>query len=246
LVTIQTGISGQTLGYTGARALSADVMALANYISEITLLDSLSAKASNYRLPVLNAENAPVQIVLPPASMVTNPATYDRISVTASQPVTSLTTNPGVVTSSDSPVNTGASGTTSSSTTAVATGASADTAPGGTSQASAGGTSTGSVGQSAGFTSADLLDPPAIESGAKFEVEVPVTAFRHTDENAKIALRAELADGGSLPDWISFDPVSNKLSGTAPTGVSVLAVVVIATDERGGEIKAPINLQFAK
>ncbi|OYW15113.1 MAG: hypothetical protein B7Z50_02315 [Sphingomonadales bacterium 12-62-5] len=77
-------------------------------------------------------------------------------------------------------------------------------------------------------------------------MEVPVTAFRHTDENAKIALRAELADGGSLPDWISFDPVSNKLSGTAPTGVSVLAVVVIATDERGDEIKAPINLQFAK
>ena len=246
LVAIQTGVPGQTLGYTGARAFSADMMALANYISEIALSDSLSAKASNYRLPILNAENAPVTIVLPPASMITNPAMYDKISVTASQPVTSLTTNPGAVTTSGGSVNTGVSGTTSTGTTAVATGASADAVSGGTSQASAGGASTGSVGQSAGFISADILAPPAIEGGAKFEVAVPVTAFRHTDENAKIALRAELADGGPLPDWINFDPVSNKLSGTAPTGVSVLAVVVIATDERGGEIKAPINLQFAQ
>ena len=246
LVAIQTGVPGQTLGYTGARAFSADIMALANYISEIALSDSLSAKASNYRLPTLNAENAPVKIVPPPASMVTMPAIYDKISITASQPVTSLTTNPGAVTNSDSSVNTGASGTTSSGTTAVATGASVDTVPGGTSQASAGGASTGSVGQSAGFISADILAPPAIEGGTSFEVEVPVTAFRHTDENAKIALRAELADGGSLPDWISFDPVSNKLYGTAPAGVAVLAVVVIATDERGGEIMAPINLQFAQ
>jgi uncharacterized membrane protein len=285
-VTILTGISGQTLGYTEAKSFSAEVMALDNYISQITLSDSLSAKASNYILPVLSAANAPVQIVLPLPSMLKNPTTYDKLSAPASQPVSNLTTNPVIVETSTTSANTGtstattsgttavasgtstggtstattsgttavASGTTSGgtstattgSTTAVATGASADTASSGTSDASSGGASTGSIAQSAGFISVDPLDPPAIERGATFEVQIPVTAFRHTNENAQIALKVELPEGGSLPAWISFDPLRDTLSGTAPEGVSDFAVVVTATDERGGVIKATINLHFSR
>ena len=305
-VTILTGISGQTLGYTEAKSFSAEVMALDNYISQITLSDSLSAKASNYILPVLSAANAPVQIVLPLPSMLKNPTTYDKLSAPASQPVSNLTTNPVIIETSTTSANTGtstattsgttavasgtstggtstattsgttavasgttsggtstattsgttavASGTTSGgtsttttgSTTAVATGASADTASSGTSDASSGGASTGSIAQSAGFISVDPLDPPAIERGATFEVQIPVTAFRHTNENAQIALKVELPEGGSLPAWISFDPLRDTLSGTAPEGVSDFAVVVTATDERGGVIKATINLHFSR
>jgi hypothetical protein len=90
------------------------------------------------------------------------------------------------------------------------------------------------------------LEPPAIETGATFEVQIPLTAFRHTNQNAQIGLRVELPEGASLPAWISFDPVRGVLSGTAPGGVSDFTVVVIANDERGSEIKAPINLHFSK
>jgi hypothetical protein len=265
-VAINTGISGQTLGYTGARSSSAEVTALANFIAQITLSDSQSAKASNYMLPALDPVNAPVKLALPPSSMLAMPAAYERVSVTASQPMTNLTTNTAIVTTSGNSVNTGTSSTTStgatavttgttsggtsttasSGTTAVASGASAETASVGTSNASSGSASTGSVAQSAGFVSVDPLEPPAIEAGATFEVQIPVTGFRHTNENAQIALRVELAEGGPLPDWISFNSVSSVLSGTAPEGATDFTVVVIATDESGSEIKLPINLHFSK
>ena len=77
-------------------------------------------------------------------------------------------------------------------------------------------------------------------------MQIPVTAFRHTNENAQIALKVELPEGSSLPAWISFDPLRDTLSGTAPEGVSDFAVVVTATDERGGVIKATINLHFSR
>jgi hypothetical protein len=180
--------------------------------------------------------------------------------------MTNLTTNTAIVTTSGNSVNTGTSSTTStgatavttgttsggtsttasSGTTAVASGASAETASVGTSNASSGSASTGSVAQSAGFVSVDPLEPPAIEAGATFEVQIPVTGFRHTNENAQIALRVELAEGGPLPDWISFNSVSSVLSGTAPEGATDFTVVVIATDESGSEIKLPINLHFSK
>ena len=103
-----------------------------------------------------------------------------------------------------------------------------------------------SVGPAQGFVSVDPLAAPAIEGGTAFEVEIPVTAFRHTDANAQITLKVELADGSSLPSWMSFDPVRNVLSGSAPSDVSAVSVVVTASDQRGAEIKASINLQFGQ
>jgi hypothetical protein len=85
-----------------------------------------------------------------------------------------------------------------------------------------------------------------MEGGTAFEVEIPVTAFRHTDANAQITLKVELADGSALPVWMVFDPVRSVLSGFAPSDISAVSVVVTATDQRGAEIKASINLQFAK
>jgi hypothetical protein len=85
-----------------------------------------------------------------------------------------------------------------------------------------------------------------MEGGTAFEVEIPVTAFRHTDADAQITLKVELPDGNALPAWMTFDPTRNILSGSAPAGVSAVSVVVTATDQRGAEIKASINLQFGK
>ncbi|NBU84693.1 MAG: hypothetical protein EBS21_08915, partial [Sphingomonadaceae bacterium] len=233
-VTINTGIAGQVLGYTDARSVSPGVTMIDNFItkdnfiSNIVLIDSQSAKATNYKLPELNATTAPVQIFLPATSMMTSPATYDKLAVSSSQPATIAATDPAVIMTSSS------------------SGTAADTTSSGTNGVTSSGSAVSSAAPSEGFVSVDPLGAPSLENGRDFAVEIPVTAFHHTNANAQITLKAELADGSGLPAWMSFDPVHNILSGSAPAGVSAVSVVVIATDQRGAEIKASINLQFSK
>ncbi|MFD2531742.1 YDG domain-containing protein, partial [Gracilimonas halophila] len=76
-VSIVTGVSNngfaETLDYTNATAASAEIAGPDgetstddNYISSITLLDAndgSGGKANNYKLPILNAQNAPVSII---------------------------------------------------------------------------------------------------------------------------------------------------------------------------------------
>lgn len=62
-VTIDTGIGGESLTYTGATASSKNVADNAtNYINAITLADGSGGLSSNYQLPTLSAANAPVTI----------------------------------------------------------------------------------------------------------------------------------------------------------------------------------------
>ncbi len=61
----------------------------------------------------------------------------------------------------------------------------------------------------------------------------PVTVPVFTDvDNANLTYSATLADGGALPGWLSFNPVSRTFSGTPPSGIAVgaLAVRITATD----------------
>ncbi|WP_426113163.1 filamentous hemagglutinin N-terminal domain-containing protein, partial [Massilia sp. PWRC2] len=59
-VNITTGVAGELLAYSGAVASDANVAVAGKTISAITLLDSATARASNYALPALAA--APVTI----------------------------------------------------------------------------------------------------------------------------------------------------------------------------------------
>ncbi len=64
-VSIVTGVGSQTLGYAGATAQDAHVVASGNYVTGITLQDAVDGSgglAANYALPTLNAANAPVTI----------------------------------------------------------------------------------------------------------------------------------------------------------------------------------------
>jgi hypothetical protein len=61
-VTIDTGIGGEALTYSGATANDAHVATASKYISAITLANGTGGMASNYALPSLNASNAPVTI----------------------------------------------------------------------------------------------------------------------------------------------------------------------------------------
>ena len=91
-VTIATGISGESLTYTGATASDANVATANKYISAITLANGTGGLASNYQLPTLNNANAPVSIA---AKTVTLSAakTYDgTTSLTGA-----VTINTGIV-----------------------------------------------------------------------------------------------------------------------------------------------------
>ena len=86
-VTISTGISGESLSYTGAIGSDSNVATSNKYISSITLVDSLNAVASNYHLPTLNASNAPLTIQ-PKTVTLSATKTYDGSTVLTGSQVT--------------------------------------------------------------------------------------------------------------------------------------------------------------
>jgi len=92
---------------------------------------------------------------------------------------------------------------------------------------SSAGSADSSAAPSEGFVSVNPLGAPGMESGTDFELAIPVTAFRHSNANAQITLKVELSDA-----WMSFDPVRNILSGSAPAGISAVSMVVTAPDQR--------------
>jgi hypothetical protein len=61
-VTLNTGVSGESLSYSGATANSIHVATAANYINAISLQDGTGGLASNYQLPTLSNSTAPVSI----------------------------------------------------------------------------------------------------------------------------------------------------------------------------------------
>ncbi|MBF0461517.1 MAG: hypothetical protein HQL87_08985 [Magnetococcales bacterium] len=84
-VTINTGITGQALTYTGATANDAHVATANNYINAITLMDG-TGLSSNYQLPTLNSSNAPVSIsaksLTPTLTNINVTKTYDGTTTT--------------------------------------------------------------------------------------------------------------------------------------------------------------------
>ena len=70
-VSVNTGITGESLGYSGATVSSKDVAVSDKFIDAIVLEDAIDGSgglASNYQLPSLDALNAPVEIE--PASLI--------------------------------------------------------------------------------------------------------------------------------------------------------------------------------
>ncbi len=87
-VTIQTGIMGESLNYTGAQSNDAYVATSDKYINTLTLLDGAGGLASNYQLPALDAAHAAVTITAAPlTATVTNSGLTKIYDGTTSAPV---------------------------------------------------------------------------------------------------------------------------------------------------------------
>ncbi|MBT8542229.1 filamentous hemagglutinin N-terminal domain-containing protein [Polynucleobacter paneuropaeus] len=86
-VTINTGVSGETLTYSGATVNDINVATAGKYINAITLGNAVSGNgvASNYLLPTLNSTNAPVTVNPAPLTVtgsISPGKTYDGTTIT--------------------------------------------------------------------------------------------------------------------------------------------------------------------
>ncbi|MGE0333022.1 MAG: calcium-binding protein [Ramlibacter sp.] len=76
-----------------------------------------------------------------------------------------------------------------------------------------------------------LADQSA-RAGEVFAWSIPAGAFTDPDAGDTLTYSATLADGGTLPGWLDFDPASRTFTGTPPDA-AVLTVRVLATDPYG-------------
>ena len=72
---------------------------------------------------------------------------------------------------------------------------------------------------------------------AAFNFQFAANAFADVDVGDTLTYTAQLAGGGALPAWLSFDPVTRTFSGTPLNGdVGTVSIDVIASDGNGGTV----------
>ncbi len=78
------------------------------------------------------------------------------------------------------------------------------------------------------------IDDQALLEDTAFSFTLPVNTFTDADGDS-LSFTATLADGSALPNWLSFDALTQTFSGTPLQGdVGDIAVVVTADDGSGG------------
>jgi Ca2+-binding RTX toxin-like protein len=81
-------------------------------------------------------------------------------------------------------------------------------------------------------TVAAPLDDQQATQGTWFSFVVPATTFADVDPSESLTYSATLANGASLPAWLSFNPATRTFTGTPQGGdVGTIDVLVTATDQ---------------
>jgi Ca2+-binding RTX toxin-like protein len=84
----------------------------------------------------------------------------------------------------------------------------------------------------------------AIEDSA-FNFQFASNAFNDA-EGATLTYSAQLAGGGSLPGWLTFDPTTRTFSGTPANGdVGSISIDVVAADGHGGSVTDTFDIVIA-
>jgi hypothetical protein len=72
---------------------------------------------------------------------------------------------------------------------------------------------------------------------------LPADTFAHTNASAVIQLTAKLANGESLPPWLTFNATTGTFEGVAPAQIEgEIEIVVTARDNSGREAKAVFRI----
>ncbi|WP_348943784.1 putative Ig domain-containing protein [Chitinibacter sp. FCG-7] len=90
-----------------------------------------------------------------------------------------------------------------------------------------------------------IADQNATENTA-FNFQFASNAFADMDAGDTLSFSAQLAGGGALPAWLSFDAATRTFSGTPANGdVGSISIDVIAADGNGGSISDSFTLTVA-
>jgi len=90
-----------------------------------------------------------------------------------------------------------------------------------------------------------IPDQNAIEDAA-FNFQFASNTFADADVGSTLTYSAQLAGGGALPAWVTFDPLTRTFSGTpANADVGTLALDVIASDGLGGTVTETFDIVIA-
>ncbi len=85
-------------------------------------------------------------------------------------------------------------------------------------------------------TANPIADQTATE-GARFNFQFAANTFVDNDAGDALTYTAQLAGGGALPSWLSFDAATRTFSGTPTNGdVGTITISVIASDGHGGTV----------
>ncbi|TRZ94195.1 MAG: hypothetical protein D4R84_09155, partial [Rhodocyclaceae bacterium] len=95
------------------------------------------------------------------------------------------------------------------------------------------------------LTARDLISGTATQSNGRIQFTLPDDTFTHTRTNAVVQLSATQANGQPLPNWMSFDSQTGKISGTPPAGVrGEISIRVKARDNFGNEAATTLKLNL--
>ncbi|NMY52971.1 putative Ig domain-containing protein [Pseudomonas sp. WS 5011] len=79
-----------------------------------------------------------------------------------------------------------------------------------------------------------------------FSFQFAANTFSDVDAGATLTYTAQLAGGGLLPAWLSFDPVTRTFSGTpSNANVGALSIDLIANDGNGGSVTDTFGIVVA-
>ncbi len=92
-------------------------------------------------------------------------------------------------------------------------------------------------------TVANAIPNQNATQNAAFNFQFAANTFADVDVGATLTYSAQLAGGGALPAWLSFDPVTRTFSGTPTNGdVGTVSIDVIADDGNGGTVTDTFNI----
>jgi|GEM_PF-2231103 len=91
------------------------------------------------------------------------------------------------------------------------------------------------------------LSDQAVTENAVFSYAIPAGTFKDADADEVLTYSVTLADGKPLPAWLTFNPVSNTLSGTPDHyAVGDLSLSISVKDKGGLTAKTALNLHVAE
>ncbi len=86
-------------------------------------------------------------------------------------------------------------------------------------------------------TLANAVNNQTVTEDEAFSIQIPLNTFDDVDLGDTLAYTAQLAGGGALPSWLSFDASTRTLSGIASNDdVGTITIILTATDSSGTSI----------